>query len=93
MLHISVIPANLFIFVIPANPLLPSPRRKSGPRLSECVLVASLGPGFRRDDELRSAFVGVTKLKKFAAISQCLWAQNVSHMGKDKIAALHSQFD
>ena len=31
-------------------PSLPSSRRKSGPRLSACVLVESLGPGVRRDD-------------------------------------------
>ena len=34
----------------------PSSRRKSGPRLSACSLVASLGPGVRRDDGRKNEF-------------------------------------
>jgi hypothetical protein len=33
-----------------------SSRRTSGPKLSECVLVDSLGPGFRRDDGRKNEF-------------------------------------
>jgi hypothetical protein len=33
-----------------------SSRRTSGPRLSACVPVESLGPGFRRDDGIRNEF-------------------------------------
>ena len=54
----SVIPTNHFKLRHPHETsvsrgvrlLFPSPRRKSGPRLSAFALVASLGPGVRRDD-------------------------------------------
>ena len=37
-------------------PNFSSSRRKSGPRLSTCVPVASLGPGVRRDDGIMNEF-------------------------------------
>ena len=67
---------------------LPSSRRTSGPRLSACVPVESLGPDFHRDDEKTKCLLGwpsnlwtcrelwrEMKLKKICAYGSPRWGE------------------
>ena len=72
-----------FLLKLNVNPKLShysSSRRKSGPRLSACVPVESLGPGVRRDDGIRNEFSMMTDAYMTTEI-----CESVSSRGEGRI--------